>query len=303
MPEQYCYNHPDRPTQIVCRRCGRPICPDCMVEAAVGFQCPSCVREGMAQTRAATGPFGGVRSMNPSITSLTIIAINLAVWLLLRATGGSNSPWTLRLGLLPQGICLSASDANRYYPDVTQAACQASGDGRWVRGLSEGAYWQLITSIFTHVEVMHILLTCVAIWFLGPGLERVIGRARFIALYLVAGLTGSVFVYWLSPANSISYGGSGALFGLMAALLVLVHRIKGDLRQILMWLGINVAFTIFVPGISWQAHLGGFIGGLLVTAALVYLPQRNRERTQWVVIAGLVVVLFALAVLRTVLLS
>ncbi|QCC75988.1 B-box zinc finger protein [Nocardioides daphniae] len=82
-----CYRHPGRETYIRCQRCDRPICPECMRDAAVGFQCPSCVSEGAKQTRSGLTPFGGRRSSNPQTTTIGLIAVNVAVWVAVVATG------------------------------------------------------------------------------------------------------------------------------------------------------------------------------------------------------------------------
>src|SRR3546814_7484775 len=96
-PVPHCYRHPGREAYIRCQRCDRTICPDCMVPASVGFQCPSCVHEGAKQTKQHKTAYGGTRSANPALTSWVLIGINVAVWLLITATGGAKSDWVLRL--------------------------------------------------------------------------------------------------------------------------------------------------------------------------------------------------------------
>jgi membrane associated rhomboid family serine protease len=268
----YCYRHPDRETHISCQRCGRPICPDCMRQAAVGFQCPSCVQEGARSTRQGRSTYGGKRSSNPALTSQVLIAINVAVWLLITVTGGRSSEWFYRFALLAQDTAFRAQD----------------GSGVLVHGVADGAWWQLATSMFTHVDLMHIGFNMLALWFLGPQLEAVIGRGRFVALYLLSGLMGSAFVYWLAAPYTLTVGASGAIFGLMGALLVVAYKMKADYSQILVWLGLNVLITILGRGyISWQGHLGGLVGGVLIALVLVYSPRRSR--TVWQA-AGLVLV-------------
>jgi membrane associated rhomboid family serine protease len=143
----------------------------------------------------------------------------------------------------------------------------------------------------------------VALWVLGPQLEAVLGRTRFLAVYFLSGLAGSVLVYWLSGISTPTIGASGALFGLMGALLVVVYKVHGDVRSILMWIGLNFVITFLAPFISWQGHLGGFIGGLLIAAAFVYAPKANRSR--WQLAAGVALgVLLVLAIAaRTVVLG
>jgi membrane associated rhomboid family serine protease len=131
--------------------------------------------------------------------------------------------------------------------------------------------------MFTHQDFMHIFFNMLALWFLGPQLERIVGRARFLALYLLSGLAGSVAILWLSAPGVAVLGASGAVFGLMGGLLVIAIRVKAELRMILIWLGINVVYTFAYPGISWQGHLGGFIGGVAIAAILIYVPGLARS--------------------------
>ena len=128
--------------------------------------------------------------------------------------------------------------------------------------MSDGAYWQLVTNAFTHVEVWHIGFNMLALWVLGPQLELAIGRTRFLALYFLSALAGSTLVYWLGGTTTATLGASAAVFGLMGALLVLALKVGGNVQQILMWIGINFLITVVWRGtISWQGHLGGFLGG------------------------------------------
>lgn len=271
-----------------------------MIPAAVGFQCPECVSAGMRQTRQNQGPYGGERSKNPALTTIVLIATNAVVWLLLTLTGGHSSLWFWRLALSPTGSCVLADDPGRFYPGADRLQCSLSGVATtWMPGVADGAPWQLLTSAFTHLDVMHLGFNMLALWFLGPQLERVIGRARFLALYFVSALTGSAAVLWLSEPGSATLGASGAVFGLLGALLVLVLKIKGNVQSILIWLGLNVAYTFFGPGsISWQGHLGGLVGGAAVAAIVAYAPRQNRTRIQWAGIAGVTVLTGALIALR-----
>jgi membrane associated rhomboid family serine protease len=234
-----------------------------MRTAAVGFQCPTCVNEGAKSTRSGRTAYGGKRSANPALTSQVLIGLNVAVFLLIQVTGGSSSAWFYRLALLPwRGVAV------------------VDGQPAIFEGVANGAVWQLVTSMFTHVDLWHIGFNMVALWVLGPQLEAVLGRTRFLAVYFLSGLAGSVLVYWLSGISTPTIGASGALFGLMGALLVVVYKVHGDVRQIMMWIGLNFVITFLAPFISWQGHLGGFIGGLLVAAAFVYAPKSNRSLWQ-----------------------
>ncbi len=254
-----------------------------MRTAAVGFHCPSCVKEGARSTRSGRTAYGGVRSTNPALTSQVLIAINLAVFLLIQVTGGSHSPWLYRLALLPsRGVAL------------------IEGQPQVFDGVAEGAVWQLLTSAFTHLDLWHIGFNMVALWVLGPQLEAVLGRTRFLAVYLLSALSGSVCVYWLSGISTPTIGASGAIFGLMGALLVVAVKVRANPQQLLVWIGINFLITVIGRSfISWQGHLGGFLGGMLVAAAFVYAPQAHRARWQLAGVAGLVVVLGLAVVART----
>ena len=289
-----CYRHPGRESHIRCQRCNRPICPDCMRDAAVGFQCPSCIAEGKKSTRSGRTAFGGLRPGNAGITSFTLIGINAAVWLAIIASGGSSSRLLAWLELRPNGICLTGQGAF----DTTRDVC--SGRGEWLPGVVDGAYWQLFTSAFTHVQVLHIAFNMFALYVLGPQLELVIGRARFLALYLLSALTGSALVYWAAPEFQATVGASGAIFGLMGALLVVALKLKVNPQQILMWIGINFVLTLTVSGISWQGHLGGFVGGLLAAGVIVYAP-RGRHRTTYQIcgLAALTALAVVAILLRT----
>jgi membrane associated rhomboid family serine protease len=132
-----CYRHTDRESHIRCQRCDRPICPDCMRPAAVGFHCPECVREGARSTRAGRTAYGGLRPGNAGLTSTVLIGINVVVWVLILATGGRASDLVDHLALLPD----SAFARNE------------NGFPVLVRGFADGAYWQPLTSMFTHVEI------------------------------------------------------------------------------------------------------------------------------------------------------
>ncbi len=274
----YCYRHPERETHIRCQRCDRPICPDCMNQAAVGFQCPSCVKDGRQSQRPVRTAFGGRPSPDPTLTSKVLIGLNVAVWALIALTGGAASVWVDRLALLAVGRLVALPDGT-----VLQ-----------LEGVASGAWWQPVTSMFTHVEPMHIGFNMLALWFLGPMLESAVGRLRFLAIYFLSGLTGSAFVYWLTPVFTPTVGASGAIFGLMGALLVVAVRLRADYSQILLWLGLNVAITVFGRGLlSWQGHLGGLVGGVLIALVLAYAPKARRGLWQGL---GLGLVALALVV-------
>jgi membrane associated rhomboid family serine protease len=287
-----CYRHPGRESYIRCQRCERPICPECMRDAAVGFQCVDCVKQGAKETRAGRTAYGGLRPTDASTTSIALITLNVGVWIAIIATGGHGSRLFDWMALRPKGFCLVSGNLGY---DPTSLAC-AQG-GQLIPGVSDGAYWQVVSSMFTHVALWHIAFNMLALWVLGPQLEVAIGRWRFLALYFLSGLAGSALVLWAGPEYGGTHGASGAIFGFMGALLVVAHKVGGDVRGIMTWIGINFLITlVFVNNISWQGHLGGFLGGLAASAVIVYAPRGPRRTSfQLAGLAGIgVVVLVAL---------
>ncbi|GAB7005389.1 rhomboid family intramembrane serine protease [Nocardioides sp. AN3] len=293
-----CYRHPGREAHIRCQRCERPICPECMVPAAVGFQCPECVKQARSEQRPLRTTYGGLRPSAPGFVSTVLVGINVAVWLLITITGGATSRLVAILALRPRQLCVVGAAPS----DASHSLCSAHG-GTYYPGVSDGAYWQLVTSAFTHVEVLHIGFNMLALWILGPQVEMLFGRARFIALYLVSALAGSALVYATVPSYLPTLGASGAIFGLMGALLVIAIRTRTSVGSLLIWIGINAVFTLTIPNISWQGHLGGFIGGVLVAAIIVWAPRQRRQVVQWSGIAGITVALLVAIAVRTLALS
>jgi membrane associated rhomboid family serine protease len=274
-----CYRHPGRESHIRCQRCNRPICPDCMRPAAVGFQCPECVKEGARSTRSGRTPYGGQRSGNPALTSQILIGINAVVWITILVTGGQSSELVRQLALRP-----SSTFQGVRYP---------------VPSVAEGDYWQLVTSVFTHVEVWHIGFNMLVLWVLGPQLELAVGRIRYLAIYLISGLAGSAAVMWLSDPIGLTLGASGAIFGLMGALLVIALKVHGDVRGIATWIGVNLVLTfVLVGSVSWQGHLGGLAGGIVTGAVVVYAPRQHRATWQAAGLAAVAVLALAASAAR-----
>ena len=270
-PAEVCTWHPDRPTALHCTRCGRPACPSCLTPASVGFHCRACVAEARASTRVARTVSGSRLGQQPAVT-IGLIVVNVAVFLVtaVQAHGTSDlsrSSWFRDGTLTPLFV--------------------ASGD-----------WWRLVTGGFLHVSVEHIALNMLSLYFVGLPLERIVGRGRFLIIYLLSLLGGSVSVMLFSPIGTPTAGASGAIFGLMGALVVVFRRFRYDLRQLLIVLALNLFITFGVSGISWQAHLGGLVVGAATCAAMVYPPAPVRVRWQVGVCVGIVVVLAALLVVR-----
>lgn len=250
-----------------------------MVPGSVGFQCPECVSRGMKETRQRELPHGGTRTANPRTTSIVLIAINLIVWVAVLLTGGHNSRLVDYLAMSPYASC---QGPDGYYM-LDRAQCMGA-NFQWADGVGTGSFWQVITSGFTHIDVLHVLFNMLVIWMLGGNLEAILGRARFLAIYFTAMIGGSAAVMWLSDSYVPVVGASGAIYGLLGALLLLAIRHKGDVRNILIWLAINVVFSFSVANISWQGHLGGFVAGAAATAVIVFLPK-DRRNLQWPLVA------------------
>lgn len=292
-----CSQHNDVAALTFCQRCGEPICGDCMIEAPVGYQCPRCVASGQRRTRSDELPFGGRAHKGTRSTTSVIMGINAVIWVAILLTGGSSSLLVRLLALTPQGLCLAAQEG-RYYAGVDASTCAALPGTTWAPGVADGAVWQVITSGFVHVDLLHILSNMLILWFIGPNLEQILGRSRFIAMYVLSLIGGSTVVMWLSGESTTSLGASGAIFGLLGALLILSIRTKGDIRGVLMWIGLNLVITVMGLGtISWQAHLGGLAAGLLATVIIVYTPgaRQRRSLTQWILL-GAFAALLAVAI-------
>jgi membrane associated rhomboid family serine protease len=239
---QTCYRHPGRETAVSCSNCGRPICPDCMVYAAVGIKCPECAGQptgARAATRRVSRSAGGVTG---SVVTKTLIAVNIAVFLVSVAQGSG--------ALAPSNAFVNRWALNGF----------AVADGEW---------WRLLTGAFLHASVIHIAFNMLMLWWFGQALEAALGRARFIGVYLVSALAGSAGALLLSSAGTDTVGASGAVFGILGAGLVL------ERRQIYVFGGgalfvvvLNVVFTFAVSNISIGGHLGGLVGGMLAVLGL-----------------------------------
>ncbi|TQJ87435.1 rhomboid family intramembrane serine protease [Streptomyces sp. SLBN-31] len=251
-----CYRHPRVESHVRCTRCDRYICPDCMREAAVGHQCPECVREGARSVRQARTAFGGRVTAAPTVTYV-LIALNVLAYL-----GEMVRPSIVdrfdMLGTVPVG----------YLPE----------------GVAHGEWYRLLTGAFLHLPptdgtfgILHIVMNMVSLWNIGRVVEMQLGRVRYLALYLLSALGGSVLVLLIAPTTP-TLGASGAIFGLGAAYYVMARRLGADMNAVnrfmaglLLWLVISAWIT------SWQGHLGGLLAGGLVTLAYAYAPRDSRR--------------------------
>ncbi|MFF9507167.1 rhomboid family intramembrane serine protease [Streptomyces sp. NPDC014724] len=274
-----CYRHPGRGTHIRCTRCDRPICPECMVNASVGFQCPDCVRQGSGTGHgpAANTPrtvAGGSITADPRLITKILLGINVAVYIAVLVKGDALVNELVLFGRAP------------------------THSGGPLEGVAEGQWYRLVTSMFLHQEMWHIVFNMLGLWWLGGPLEAALGRARYLALYMLSGLAGGALTYWLSAPDQGSLGASGAIFGLLGATAVLMRRLNYDMRPVFVLLAVNLVIT-FNPwgGIAWQAHVGGLIAGTLIAIGMVHAPRERRALVQYgtcaLVLAAVVVIVLA----------
>jgi membrane associated rhomboid family serine protease len=222
-----------------------------MRSASVGFQCPECVAEGAKTVRTPRTALGGRVTADTARVTLALIAINVAVFVI--GLGVPNLDE--RFGNLALGVTSSLN----------------------VVGVADGEYYRLITSAFLHAGILHILFNMFALAQIGPVLESALGRVRYLALYLLAALGGSVTGYLLAPPNQPSVGASGAIFGLFGAYYVVVRKLGGETGPIVLLLVVNLVITFSVPNIDWRAHLGGLVTGAVLAAAFAYAPRGSRQ--------------------------
>lgn len=255
--DNFCYRHPDRQSFVMCQRCMRTICPECQTQAAVGVICPECLaQQAKTQTpaqRKAERRWAGPRALTASdsrpLVTYGIIGLTTLTWLIGLIPGVGE---TVQNALLFWGPAL--------YPELT--------------GTFEP--WRLLTASLVHAGFWHIGLNMLALWMMGRSLEPLLGRIRFLMLYVLSALGGAVAVALLSFTTPV-VGASGAIFGLFGALIVIGRHIGANIGGIAIILGINLVIG-FIPGfnISWQAHVGGLVVGALV--GLIYARTRSVRR-------------------------
>jgi membrane associated rhomboid family serine protease len=273
-----CYRHPDRPTGVRCVRCDRPICGECQRPAAVGFQCPDDVRAGSAEIRRPRTLLGSVVADGIPYATYALILANVVVYLVTAVQPGAN--------LID----------NQHAQLFAHWAMWPNGVGYLHQ------YYRMITSAFLHIGPLHLVLNMFALYVIGPGLERAMGRSRFLALYFLAAFGGSVAILLFGDRNQPVAGASGAIFGLFAAAWLLSRVIGLDTRPMTALIIANFIFTAAVPGISKLGHVGGFVvGGIAMFALLGWTLDRGKvhRRTlqnQLISLFGIAVVLVLLTV-------
>jgi membrane associated rhomboid family serine protease len=263
-----------------------------MREASVGHQCPECVREGRRTQRPVRTAFGGSNVGQQGYVSIALIAINILMLVGAAISAGGDAFGGGGWG----GLLAPATPLHDWGAVLGQAIY---GNPPEVHGIAEGEYYRLFTAMFLQYGVLHLLLNMWALWVLGRTLEAVLGPARFLAIYLIAGLGGNVAAYLFSPANTQTAGASGAIFGLFAALFIVMRKLGRDTSAVVPILVINLVFTFTVSNISIAAHLGGLVVGALVAFGIAYAPQARRVLFQSGTIVAVLVVLAVLTAVRT----
>lgn len=260
-----CYRHPDRATGVTCNRCGSFICPECMVNAPVGFQCPSCAAISNPRGARYTPKLnqGWLASM-PQVSRNIFIAC-LAIFIFTRVFGLTDS-YNQRFSMWPQAV-------------------------------AQGEWYRLISATFLHAGLLHIGFNMYALYILGPNLERMLGSRKFFSLYFLSAIGGSTLGFWFSDPNSYSIGASGAIFGLLTATIVIGRHMRADVTQLVVLLVINVILG-FSGGIDWRAHLGGALTGALVATIFVKEPTSAKSTGHSIGVTAVLIALLALIFLR-----
>ncbi|WP_227997818.1 rhomboid family intramembrane serine protease [Nocardia australiensis] len=271
-PAPACVRHPDRPTGLACTRCGRPACPECLRPAAVGQHCVDCLRQEQREARPVRTVAGApsAKTSTPYVT-YALIAINVLVFAITAAQSRS--------------LVDNYSGSSLFQRWVLVPRLVADGD--WVRVLGAG---------FLHYGPIHLLLNMFALYVVGRDAELVLGRLRYLGVYLVS-LLGGCAAVMVFAQHSATAGASGAVYGLFGAITVILIRLRQNPNQMLILIGINIFISLSLPGISLWGHLGGLTAGTLATLGVLFLPAWLRVKTKesagvvgWVAITVLAVV-------------
>ncbi|WP_330251488.1 rhomboid family intramembrane serine protease [Nocardia sp. NBC_00565] len=277
-PAPTCVRHPNRPTGLACTRCGRPACPECLRPAAVGQHCVDCVRQGQREVRPVRTVAGAQTARNPiPYVTYVLIALNTIVFAVTAGQSRSLVENTARSALYVDWVL--------YPPAVAH--------GQWVR---------LIGSGFLHYGPIHLLLNMFALYVVGRSIEPVLGRVRYLVVYLVSLLGGSAAVM-VFARDSLTAGASCAVYGLFGAITVILIRVRQNPNQMLILIGINVFISFSLPGISLAGHLGGLVAGTLAALGILFLPEWLRAKSQetvrligWAAVSAVAVVALAVIV-------
>ena len=247
----------------------------------MGQQCLECVREAGQGTRQARTAFGG-RAVANAMVTWTLVGLNVVLFLVELAKPSLANDWGL-LGYATYNF------------------------GGPLQGIAAGQWYRLITSAFLPpatglggLGFLDILFNMWALVAVGPSLEQLLGRARFLAVYLLSAIGGGVAFFLIGQPNVLALGASGAIFGLFGAWLVVSRKLRLDIRGIITIIAINLAFSFFYRStIAWQDHIGGLVVGVLATVAFAYAPRKSRMAVQVAAVVAVLAVLVLLVVFRT----
>jgi membrane associated rhomboid family serine protease len=270
--DNFCYRHPGRQSFVLCQRCGKTVCPECQVQAAVGVHCVDCARQNRP-VRPKPRFVTAFRSTSTQpVVTYSLIGVTAFFFVL------QNIP----------GLGSAVTGALQYAGAYTQLGSGVSLEP-----------WRLLTSVFMHGGILHLLFNMYALYVFGQLLEHMLGRGRYLALYLLAGLGGSVAVDLIASPYQPVVGASGAIFGLMGAYFVIQRHLGGTNKQLLVLVAINLVIG-FIPGlgIAWQAHVGGLVAGAAM--GLIFTSTRNiRQKTMQIgLLVAVGVALVAVVVAR-----
>ncbi|MBL7489896.1 rhomboid family intramembrane serine protease [Frankia sp. AgB1.9] len=266
-----CYRHPDRDAFVSCQRCGRPICPDCMRPAAVGFHCPE--EAAAARTPASPTQFGGRADRDSSgLITKILIGICLVAYVLEGVPGLTGT-----------------SHVNQFTLDYSLIGVDIA---------QKHEYWRLVTAAFLHGSVLHIAFNMYALFLLGTQLEAILGRVRYLALFFACAIGGNTLSYVIHDEKAFSYGASTAIFGFFAAYYLIARRLRVNTNQILIVVGINLLITFSISGIDKWGHIGGLATGVVLGLLYAYVPAR-RVAIQALGTAAVLAILIVAAVLNT----
>jgi membrane associated rhomboid family serine protease len=275
---EVCYRHPDVQTRVHCTRCDRPICPDCMIPAPVGHQCPECVEQARRDFRSGPG-----RALRGGVSATKALLVAIAIPFVIEVVvGGPQALFS------PSGLLLF--DLGAMQPIA----------------VADGQFWRLFTAMFLHAGLLHVALNAYFFWLFGRMVEASFGRTWMVLIYVVAGFLASVASYAFGPVTTLAVGASGAISGVFGAFIAYNYRRRqhamnaANLRLALTVIVLNAVIAIGYSSIDWRAHVGGLVAGF----ALGYLadssgPARQRAVVRFAGVATLVVIGIALVLWRT----
>jgi membrane associated rhomboid family serine protease len=266
----YCAGHPDVPTKLRCSRCERPICGRCAIPATVGQHCPWCVAEAR---KTAPRVRSAMAANSPAVVA--IVVANIAVYL-----------------------------AQNLAPVITQQFAS------FPPAIAQGQWWRLLTPMFLHAplrstfSLLHIGFNMFVLWSYGPHVEERLGTLRFAACYLMAGFFASAASYAFGPCNVLGLGASGAIFGVVGVLLVILYNrrrstfVRGFMQNLLFFIGLNLLLGLRLPGVDYVAHIGGLVAGLLLGVGFDR-PRAGHATTAIQIATGAAVIALAVALVVT----